>query len=843
MNNNIILILSVTAVFALLGHPVSAQLCTDPKWFTIADVDPERDFQALGGSSWYGSANPCPDEWILTDSATNHITNGTHHVCARDDCFWNYTDVSESNPDGKQWCTEWNPPSGISGGFVSAIFGEGYTWNKAKILARGYMKGSMDAFRPEPDRYGRTIDDSYADGLALSYGYPRNHIHMWTVGLSKGLMDFSYFINGNCPCHNGTELPPSWLGDRYYCDSGVTGHFHHNGGAKKVGWYDGNNNYLEFSDIHAEGEPTLMFEEYETCMGDKVSTYADWAALGLEPGEFLFESENGEFITKPIEARIMSGQNYANEDFGITTLKIEVYGCEPETPTECGDGVINPMYEECDDGNRVDGDATCSRMCTYYDPVLKPTIIEVEDDLNKVTTTNFQITNSLLPTKWITIANVDATRDGGCPGNMEYMEHNVFRGQYLCGMKLRAPDVSTSHYAKFSTRGIEYTKVRGYVEAFVKGQGRAFKAFDEGAGTGPDLELAYPERAGNRTVNDQYVDGIVITTDRSGPGRQPIFTYAVGVSRNNDGTSDGEYVGNCPTVSGYDPAYNFPPDWVGTYYCDAGADGLHGNSWEPNHMFTDPDYIFVADGTDAEIKSQSWWDERGLKPGEFDVAVAPTNQNIEVRLVTAACESSYYCNQAVDKIFIQVYVGPSDPPPSDQVSALLALKSALGNPEALASWNLDSDPDVCADWLGVYCEKETSNVVGLELNGFIMPSQIVAMADSSIASAFSGLPYLTFVDMANNMITGDLSMFSFLDSLVYIDVSGNDMSGDITTVCGIDSVEVVIVSGMEGITGDLSGCNVDSLEIVSYAGTSVSGCGLSADSDAVLEGPSCDGRH
>jgi hypothetical protein len=115
-------------------------------------------------------------------------------VCARDDCFWNYTDVSESNPDGKQWCTEWNPPSGISGGFVSAIFGEGYTWNKAKILARGYMKGSMDAFRPEPDRYGRTIDDSYADGLALSYGYPRNHIHMWTVGLSKGLMDFSYLL-------------------------------------------------------------------------------------------------------------------------------------------------------------------------------------------------------------------------------------------------------------------------------------------------------------------------------------------------------------------------------------------------------------------------------------------------------------------------------------------------------------------------------------------------------------------------------------------------------------------------------------------------------------------------
>jgi hypothetical protein len=65
MNNNIILILSVTAVFALLGHPVSAQLCTDPKWFTIADVDPERDFQALGGRSWYGSANPCPDEWYV----------------------------------------------------------------------------------------------------------------------------------------------------------------------------------------------------------------------------------------------------------------------------------------------------------------------------------------------------------------------------------------------------------------------------------------------------------------------------------------------------------------------------------------------------------------------------------------------------------------------------------------------------------------------------------------------------------------------------------------------------------------------------------------------------------
>jgi len=818
----------LAVVIALMATSAVAQgPCLNPEWHTVADLNPQLEFETTG------TIPSCPGTLRLTNAPTHHETNASHYVCARGACYVNTTDTGDDNsrPDGTQYCLpeDWTRPSGISGGAESAIFAHGYQWSKARVFAQGYMKGSMDGFRPEPDRYSRSIDDSFLDGMAITYGYPRNYMHSYMVGLSKGLTNFSYFLNGNCPCHDGTETGPQWMvGLPYYCDSGITGHFHHNEGAAGVGWYDSSST-KEFSDEFDDGLASLMFEEYETCIGEKKGTYEDWASRGLKPGELLWENPTGAFLTEPIEIRIMSGQSYANEDLGLTELKIEVYGCKAEEMPVCGDGVVDPYFEECDDGNMVDGDGTCSRMCTYYDPLLKPKVVEAEDDLNKITTTNFRIQNPLLPPRWVTVADVDATRDQACPGNMELHEHNVFKGTYMCGMKLRSPDVSTSHYAKFATRGLEYTKVKGKVEGYVKGRGNVFESFNE------DGSLKYPDRSGNRTVNDQYIDGISITTESP---RQHIFSYAIGSSRANDGTADGLYAGNCPSIDGYDPSVNYPPEWLGTYYCDAGAEGIHGNSWEPKHMFVDAEHTIVAEGTSGEAKTLTWWEERGLLPGEFEVTLdQPSTRNLEVRTLMTSCQSSFYCNPAADKIYLEIYVGPTAPPPPSQVAALLSLKEALGSPEALLSWNLEYDPDVCADWEGVFCRKDTSSVVGLELNGFLLTNVIDTDVDAgAVADALADLPDLEFIDLANNAISGDLSAFSTASSLKYLDVSGNDFSGPITPVCSLPQIEIIIVSANENVTGDLSQCTAEAtLSLVSAFGTGLSDCGLAEDSDAIVE--------
>ncbi len=66
-----------------------------------------------------------------------------------------------------------------------------------------------------------TIDDPYVDGVSVTYGSPRSHI--WTFAVSVG--DTSSEPLNLCPCDPGsTAVPPSYVGDDYFCEAGRQSH-------------------------------------------------------------------------------------------------------------------------------------------------------------------------------------------------------------------------------------------------------------------------------------------------------------------------------------------------------------------------------------------------------------------------------------------------------------------------------------------------------------------------------------------------------------------------------------------------------------------------------------------
>ena len=81
----------------------------------------------------------------------------------------------------------------------------------------GYQVGSTSAFRRSP---GRSINSNYIEGVSVTRGSPRQHI--WTF--AAGLDEHSY-ANEICPCVTGSiggSNIPSFVGQNYFCESGVT---------------------------------------------------------------------------------------------------------------------------------------------------------------------------------------------------------------------------------------------------------------------------------------------------------------------------------------------------------------------------------------------------------------------------------------------------------------------------------------------------------------------------------------------------------------------------------------------------------------------------------------------
>ena len=87
---------------------------------------------------------------------------------------------------------------------------------------KGYQHGSPDAFGTVagPTR-GTTVDSNYVDGISLTHGSnPRQHIWTFAGGLNE---DTDIHPKFKCPCtkDNGAVSAPSFVGDDYFCETGV----------------------------------------------------------------------------------------------------------------------------------------------------------------------------------------------------------------------------------------------------------------------------------------------------------------------------------------------------------------------------------------------------------------------------------------------------------------------------------------------------------------------------------------------------------------------------------------------------------------------------------------------
>lgn len=108
----------------------------------------------------------------------------------------------------------------VASGCNSLLFATNGSYTQVCGRVRGYQFGRPEAFEPE----GSTVDsDNYADGVSITYGSPSRY-HLWTyaAGVSENWENNIY----QCPCSTttyDTNLIPSFLGNDYYCESGLTG--------------------------------------------------------------------------------------------------------------------------------------------------------------------------------------------------------------------------------------------------------------------------------------------------------------------------------------------------------------------------------------------------------------------------------------------------------------------------------------------------------------------------------------------------------------------------------------------------------------------------------------------
>ena len=142
--------------------------------------------------------------------------------------YLDMTDSSTTCPSGwnmtvysKRTCGRFrSTASRICDSATFPVRGGKYSRVCGRIQAYQWGGGGPDAFAHYNLAHITTIDGSYVDGVSVTHGTPRNHIWTFAAGQSEAYPT-SQLV---CPCDASININvPSFVGDDYFCESGVTG--------------------------------------------------------------------------------------------------------------------------------------------------------------------------------------------------------------------------------------------------------------------------------------------------------------------------------------------------------------------------------------------------------------------------------------------------------------------------------------------------------------------------------------------------------------------------------------------------------------------------------------------
>ena len=113
---------------------------------------------------------------------------------------------------------------GNSLGGCSAVSFSTYNISFSHLCSRitGYQLGSPDAFYAYSRSFFTRIEDPYVDGVVVTRGTEKEHVWTFAASLTE-----SGSLETVCPCTNNqsTQSIPSFVGQDYFCETGITGGF------------------------------------------------------------------------------------------------------------------------------------------------------------------------------------------------------------------------------------------------------------------------------------------------------------------------------------------------------------------------------------------------------------------------------------------------------------------------------------------------------------------------------------------------------------------------------------------------------------------------------------------
>ena len=115
-------------------------------------------------------------------------------------------------------------PVTSSGSCVSVEFpSNGMSYSQVCGRVTGYQFGSPDAIHTSHGSNHNNLNGDYVDGVSITRGSPRQHVWTLMAGYSDSLTS-----SIACPCNTGSTVSvQSFIGNNYFCESGITGNNAH----------------------------------------------------------------------------------------------------------------------------------------------------------------------------------------------------------------------------------------------------------------------------------------------------------------------------------------------------------------------------------------------------------------------------------------------------------------------------------------------------------------------------------------------------------------------------------------------------------------------------------------